>query len=183
MFSDEFFMFYLSAAIIVITVPSIIGASVFTIVKAYKTEDYIKMKCMILTLLCMTIAAVSWLLNMGWLRFVMTYTLIPFVHAIIFFLANLFSAKYMQKSKKLKAIFIMFCITYLLSYLLLADGGDIGEMYVFFGLIHNNKIFYICNYLSGIAVFVHIVLLILQITEIAKIKKCERPKNKAVFLK
>ena len=46
MFSDEFFMFYLSAAIIVITVPSIIGASVFTIVKAYKTEDYIKMKCM-----------------------------------------------------------------------------------------------------------------------------------------
>ena len=177
MLLNGFFLYYLSAAIIVITVPSIIGASVFTIVKSYKAKNYTKMKCMILTLLCMTIAAGSWLLNMGWLRFVMTYALVPFVHAIIFFLANLFSAKYMQKSKKLKAIFIMFCITYLLSYLLLADGGDIGEMYVFFGLIHNNEISHICDYLSEIAVFVHIALLILQITEIAKIKKCEQAKN------
>ena len=57
------------------------------------------------------------------------------------------------------------------------DCGDIGEMYVFFGLIHNNEISHICDYLSEIAFFVHIVLLILQITEIAKIKKCEQAKN------
>ncbi len=57
MLLNGFFLYYLSAAIIVITVPSIIGASVFTIVKSYKAKNYTKMKCMILTLLCMTIAA------------------------------------------------------------------------------------------------------------------------------
>lgn len=164
-------LLYLLIAIIIIAVLVIVGGTIITIIKSYKQGIHSKWKAILITLLCIAIAAVSWIFNMGWLRFIMTFLLIPFIHAIIFFLVNLFSLKYIQKSKKLRNFYIMFCITYLLFYLLLPDAGDIGEMYVFFGLIQSNMFSYICNLISSVAIWGHIVILILQITEIIKIRK------------
>ncbi len=161
-------LLYLLIAIIVIAVLVIVIGTIITIIKSYRQGEH---KAVLVTLLCIAVAAVSWIFNMGWIRFIMTLLLIPFIHAVIFFLVNIFSAKYMQKSKKSRNIFIMFCVTYLLFYLLLPDIADIGEMYVFLGLIHNNTFSYICYSISLVAILVHIGLLILQITEIVKIRK------------
>lgn len=137
-------------------------------------ENRYKQKNILVSLLCIAVAAASWIFNMGWLRFFMTFLLIPFIHAIVFFLTNLFSANYIQKSKKSKDIYIAFCATYLLFNLLLPDGSDTGEMYVLFGLVHSDAISYICSVISLIAIAGHIVCLISQIIEIAKMRKTAR---------
>ena len=136
-------LLYLLIGVIIIAVLVIVCGTIIAIIKACKKGEHNKRKDILLTLLCIAIAAASWIFNMGWIRFIMTFLLIPFIHAIVFFLVNLFSSKYIQKSKKSRNIYIMLCITYLLFYLLLPDGGDVGEMYVFFGLIHNNILSYI----------------------------------------
>lgn len=164
-------LLYLFPAIIVIAILAILGGIIIAIIKSFKKGDHSKQKSILVTLLCITIAAISWIFNMGWVRFIMTFLFIPFIHAIIFFLVNLFSSKYIQKSKTSRNIYIMLCITYLLFYLLLPDGGDVGELYVFFGLIHNSIVSYICNLISSVAILGHIVLLILQIIENVKMKK------------
>ncbi len=164
-------LLYLLIAIIIIAVLVIVGGTIIAIVKSYKQDNNSKLNAILASLLCIVIAGSSWVLNMGWIRFIMTLMLIPFIHAIIFFLINLFTAGYIHKSKKLRNINIFFCLTYLLFYILLPDGGDVGEMYVFFGLIHSNLFSNICNAISSCALLGHIVLLILQIVEVIKIKK------------
>jgi hypothetical protein len=54
----------------------------------------------------------------------------------------------------------------LLGYLSLPDGGDVGPMYVFFGLIHNDIVANISYIISSISFIGNIVLFILQIVEI-----------------
>lgn len=134
-------------------------------------ETRYKQKNILVSLLCIAVVATSWIFNMGWLRFFMTFLLVPFIHAIIFFLTNLFSADRIQKSKKSKNIYIAFCITYLLFNLLLPDGGDTGEMYVLFGLVHSDAISYVCGVISAIAIAGHIVCLISQIIKNSKMRK------------
>ncbi len=163
-------LLYLLIAIIIIAVLVIVGGTIIAIVKSYK-QDNSKLNAILASLLCIVIAGSSWVLNMGWIRFIMTFMLIPFIHAIIFFLINLFTAGYIHKSKKLRNINIFSCLTYLLFYILLPDGGDVGETYVFFGLVHSNLFSNICNAISGCALLGHIVLLILQIVEVIKVKK------------
>lgn len=164
-------LLYSLIAIIIIAVLVIVGGTIIAIVKSYKQGNHGKRNAILASLLCIVIAGSSWVLNMGWIRFIMTFMLIPFIHAIIFFLINLFTAGYIHKSKKLRNFNIFFCLTYLLFYILLPDGGDTGEIYVFFGLIHNNLFSSICNKISDSAILGHIVLLILQIVEVMKIKK------------
>ena len=63
----------------------IIGGSIWGILKGRKNNSS-NIKTMIyITLLAIFIATVSWVLNMGWIRFIMTFLLMPFIHAIIFF--------------------------------------------------------------------------------------------------
>ena len=164
-------LLYALIAIIIIAVLVIVGGTIIAIIKSYKQGNHSKRNAILASLLCIVVAGFSWVLNMGWIRFIMTFMLIPFIHAIIFFLINFFTAGYIHKSKKLRNINIFFCLTYLLFYILLPDGGDVGETYVFFGLIHSNLFSNICNAISSLAVFVHIVLFILQIIEIVKVKK------------
>lgn len=142
-----------------------------SVMKAKKNGEYIEVKMISLTILFMVISGTSWILNMGWIRFIFTFLLVPFVHAIIFFMINLRTAKYITKSRKLKLLSIIFCATYLLSYILLPDGGDVGGLYVFYGLIHSNLIAYICECICAFAIITHIVVFVLQIIEMSKIKR------------
>lgn len=164
-------LLYSLIAITIIAGLVIVGGTIIAIVKSYKQGNHSKRNAILTSLLCVVVAGFSWIFNMGWIRFIMTFMLIPFIHAIIFFLINLFTACYIHKSKKLRNINISFCLTYLLFYILLPDGGDVGEMYVFFGLIHSNLFSSICNTISSLVVLAHIVLFILQIIEIVKTKK------------
>lgn len=147
---------------IIILVKSIISS---------KKGDSLKLKYTLISILCVIIAIVSWVLNMGWLRFIMTFLAVPIIHTIAFMIINSFTLSYVDKSAKLKRYIILSYITYLLGYILLPDGGDVGTMYVFFGLIHNNIVAGISYFLSSISFIGNIVILILQIIERTKIKK------------
>lgn len=164
-------LLYLLIAIILIAVAVTVGGTITACIKSQKKREYSTLKIVLTTILCIAIAAVSWVFNMGWIRFIMTILLIPFIHAIIFFLVNFFSSKYIQISKKAKNIYTVLCITYLVFYLLLPDGGDTDELYVFFGLIHSNVFAYICRFISSWAGLGHIALLILQTIEIINMRK------------
>ena len=170
--SDLLLYLLLSVGIIVmLVIIGTIGISIRMFVKSNKEGKSNIKKSIIITILHLALVGVSWVLNFGWLRFFGSILLIPFVHGVIFFWVNLFTWIYIDRSKKLKIMNLLFCTTYLLSYLLLPDGGDSGGMYVFFGLVQNDLIVSICAVISNLASTGHIVLLILQIIELIKIKK------------
>lgn len=155
----------------VVAIVVIIGGTILGIVKARKNNSFNSKKVIFRTVGSITIVAISWILNFGWLRFFMTFLLVPVIHGIIFFLANVFFAKYIEQSSKMSKFNLLFFITYLISYLLLPDGGDIGEMYFFFGLIHNDAFSIVANFISSVAGTAHIILFVLQIVEMSRIKK------------
>lgn len=145
--------------------------AIWTFSKAKKRNAPNAKKAALFSLFCMLLAAASWVLNMGWIRFSMTILFIPFLHAIVFSVTNLFAASYVDESRRMRLLNILFCITYLLSYLFFPDRGDIGGLYFFFSLIRNNTLASIAMRITYIAFFAHVALLILQIIQIVKIKK------------
>lgn len=159
----------------------IFGIIVFGLIKTVQFlksgKFYKKRKTMLTSAAIILIVAVSWVLNMGWIRFMMTILFIPVIHSVIFFFVNLCSAQYFDKSGKLKILNFLFVFTFLLFYILMPDGGDVGEMYFFFGLIHSDMLSYIANCISVIAAVGHIVLFVMQIAEIKRIRKAT-PENK-----
>lgn len=142
-----------------------------SIISTKKDGNNSKLKYTLISILFVIIAIVSWILNMGWIRFIMTFLAVPIIHTIAFMIINSFSLSYIDKSVKLKRYIDLSYITYLLGYLLLPDGGDVGPMYVFFGLIHNDVVANISYSISSIVFIGNIVLLILQISERKKIKR------------
>ena len=76
---------------------SIIGLIVFGIIKSIqflrKNSFYGKTKMAILSIILILIVAVSWVINMGWFRFVMTILFVPFMHSIAFFFNELIFGK------------------------------------------------------------------------------------------
>ncbi len=154
-----------------------IGLTIWLFLKAKRIahDRKISMKIPVLvSLVVILVAAVSWILNFGWFRVFLTIWMIPLIHAVIFFITNLFAVCYTDKSKTLKLLNRLFILTYILAYVFFPDGGDIGEAYFFFGLIHNDKLSYIAYAVSHIIFLAHIVLLILQIIQMVKIRKADR---------
>jgi len=161
----------------VLAIVVIVGGIIWSIIKIRKNNSSKFKKVTIMTFASILIAAVSWVLNMGWVRFFMTILLIPVVHGIVFLLANLFFAKYIEQSPKMAKLNILFIATYLIAYLFLPDGADVGGMYFFFGLIHNDTLSTIAGSLSGIAVIGHIALFVIQMIEVFTIKKKQKSKQ------
>lgn len=60
-------LLYLLIGIIIIAVLVIVGGTILAIIKAYRKGEHSKRKCIFLTLLCIAIAATSWIFNMGWM--------------------------------------------------------------------------------------------------------------------
>ena len=56
-------------------------------------------------------------------------------------------------------------------YAFFPDGGDVGSVYVFFGLINNSSAVHILGVLSTVSLIVYIIFTILQIIENGKVKK------------
>lgn len=136
-----------------------------------------KKKILWLSALCILIVAISWITNMGWIRFFLTFLMVPVIHALVFFWTNYFSAKYCEIVPNLKKLTWFFMLTYLLPYLLTPDGGDIGGIYFFFGLVKNDTLANIANYIAGIALSFHIALFVVMIMEIRKGKKAKNTVN------
>ena len=134
---------------------------------------------------CIVIAAVSWILNMGWYRVVFTWLAIPIIHPIIFKIVNIRFAKLVKltgSTLKTKFLSVLSCATYLLAYLLLPDGGDIGSAYMFFALIHSNKVeiflpIAILFFLANIAVMIIQFANTKQLQDTIKVESKEQLEN------
>ncbi len=159
---------------VLVNVIVIVGGVVWAICKALKMNDKKGLRAVIFSILCILVAACSWIFNFGWLRFILTFMLVPFIHAIIFFITNTCASKYIDRSKKMKVYVWLFYITYLCAYVTLPDGADIGPTYMFFGLIKSDSASSIGFLVAYISCMIHIIAFILQSVQILKLKKKEK---------
>lgn len=121
-----------------------------------------KIKINLFSILFIAVMLASLLLNLGWLRLVLTYTLFPVIHSVIFFLGNNFSAKYIAENEAVKYITISSYATFLLPHILMPDTADIGEAYMFFHIIESSAIAGVCTKLGLLIFAVHIALVFTQ---------------------
>lgn len=160
-----------------VSVFTVIGGLIWAFVRLKKNCSPHAKKTVVFTLLSIVVAAASWILNFGWMRFFMTLLALPFLHGVGYFLANMFFAKYVDQSPEISKMNFWFIATYLLAYLFFPDGGDIGEAYFFFGLIQSDALFSIAYYVSVLAMIGHVVLFVMQIDRIRKIKNTTEAQN------
>ncbi len=153
----------------------VLGGAIWGVVRAIKKGSKYRAFLIVLSLLCILIAAASWIFNMGWYRFILTFLLAPFIHAIIFFIVNFFMAPAAERSRSVKILNLFFCLTYLAMYLLFPDGGDHGPMYFFFGLVRNDVLSAVAMGVAFLAFAAHIALLVALITEGVRSKKKPDP--------
>ena len=112
--------------------------------------------------LSVLIMLASWLMNMGWMRVLGTWLLLPLHHSALFIAANLVSARHYGDDAEVSELMVWSHITFLLPYILLPDGGDIGPMYFCFGLVRNDTAALIAFIAAVIVFIVHIVIIVDQ---------------------
>ena len=120
--------------------------------------------------LCVLVSGVAWILNMGWFRVFLTWVPLPLAHVGFFVWLNFKAAANVSQFGSLKKYIILSCVTYLLPYLTFPDGGDVGGMYFFFGLIRNDIAADIMMYITFAVLILSIVVLILEYIELKKSK-------------
>ncbi len=125
----------------------------------------------IMMILCLVIMGASWILNMGWVRMLLTWLAFPIIHAVVFAIINGKAISKLVYSAKLKIYTLISYATYVLAYVFFPDGGDEGTMYVFFGLIHNNTVAFIAGIFSVLCFAIYIIFTTDQLKEMSRIKK------------
>lgn len=158
------FSFGTIIAIVLVSIFDLLGiAALFLLARAFwkkiKDLDAATKKLSLLTVICVAVVILSWIFNMGWIRFALVFIPLPFVHTLAFLIINTKAAKKIPEFPKLKKMLMYSCLTYVLTYLLLPDGGDVGGMYMFFGLIKNDAIVSVAFYLASAAAVASIALL------------------------
>jgi hypothetical protein len=164
--SDIIFVWLLYALPVISMIISI-AVLVKSIIHKRKTGVSIKLKCNIISIVCTVVVAASYILNIGWLRVIGIWLGIPFIHSSIFVLSNSLAADYFVFLKK---NIILSYITYFLGYALLPDFTDTGT-HVFFGLIHNDMIIFVCGVVAQIAFVANIICIVNQFIRRSSIKK------------
>ena len=138
--------------------------------KTDKSDKSFQKGLRVITVASVIIALVSWIFNLGWYRVFLTWIPIPFAYTIAFLIINFKVIKRALEFTHLRKYILLSNATYLLSYLLFPDGGDIGGMYVFFGLIKNSIVAGIAMYAALILFVATVVILIL---ECIALKECK----------
>ncbi len=143
-------------------------------IKIKKLEHPKIFKYYFLMIAAIIIMAASWILNIGWLRFILTIFALPVIHTVLFAIIN---GKAMQKillSKKIRIYTLLSLLTYIGIYVFLPDGGDVGTLYVFFGILHSGFAAVIAAVICQPIFIAHIIVSILQIVELNNLKKKEK---------
>lgn len=128
-----------------------------------------KIKMVLLSLLSIFIVGISWLMNFGFIRFLLMFLPVP--HAMLVFAIGIMATVY-SSYKKIRLYNILFCLTYILCNVSFPDSGA-SSNFVFFGLFENDLILKLGGAISVIALVAHIVFLILQIVEIIRANRKE----------
>ena len=135
-------------------------------IKAKKRADHAAIRWYAMTVMCIVLMIPSWILNMGWIRMVLTWLLLPVIHSFVFICINFKLANGLSTFKGYKKFLNLSCITYLLTYFLLPDVGDVGGAYMFFTLIKIEDSTVIIEWIALIVLIIHLVVLSLATTEI-----------------
>lgn len=142
----------------------IVTALVIAIVWLSKKLEFKSAKVAVLSLACFAVSVASIILNMGWMRFIMIFSLIPIVYPIAFWYCNMLAAKHKSDIPKVAVTNVLFIITYLIFWVFLPDGGDYGPQYFMFGKIADDNLSLIAWMISAIAGATHIALFFIQNT-------------------
>ena len=106
------------------------------------------------------VAVAAYVLNMGWWRVFILFTATPIVLALLHLIVGLMVYWLRVRSTAFHAL----CITHPLAYMLLYDFGDIGDPYLFFGLIELDEtqhwIGEVLAYMAGLSLVLSGLLLI-----------------------
>ena len=135
-------------------------------IKAKRNKNGAVVKWYAISVLCVGLMIPSWIFNMGWIRMVLTLLLVPVIHSFVFIYINFKLANGLSAFGKYKKFLNLSCITYLLTYFLLPDVGDVGGAYMFFTLIEINDATVIIEWIALIVLIIHLVVLSLATTEI-----------------
>ena len=147
---------------------------ILCVLKIKNTRLENKKATLLISLCCVLVAAVSWVLNIGWLRFAMTLLLVPFIHAALFVTVNVVAANYGEVSPKLKIANILFIVTYLVAYILYPDvANSEGVYYFFFGIIKNPAANTFVQKIADCAVILHVVLFVVQLVFVGLAKSTD----------
>ena len=124
----------------------------------------------VMMILCHLIAAAAWIFNIGWIRLILIFLAVPFIHSALFTVVNTLALPHLIHSVRLAVYTLITDITYVLMYAFLPDIGDADAGHVFFGLIYDYGIdeFWV---LSAVCLIVYIVFTVLQIIETVQTKK------------
>lgn len=163
--------FVLLIIVATVLLSATVGLMISMILKVKKGVLCSRIWICLTTVLSMLLVALSWVLNFGWIRFFLTLLLFPLIHGIAFLVSNIVFSKYANRSHKMVKLNLLYIASYLISYIFMPDGGDIGGLYFFFGLIHNDVLSYIAAFISYLAFIGQILFFVLQIDKIRMIKK------------
>ena len=104
------------------------------------------------------LAATSYFFTLGWFRIILIFVPIPLVFTVLYIWFSFSAISILQKSKKVKKLFIASSITYILSFIFLPDFADSGEMGVM-GQPINSVVFDFCITLAIILFIISVVLI------------------------
>lgn len=119
------------------------------------------------------ISAAAFILNMGWIRVALVFSLIGPAQAVFFLFSSFYSSAFATRSRTILTFTIINYIAYPAIYLLLPDGGDIGGAYMFFALIKSDMALEIGSLLAPLFFIVSLVSGIVQTVTSHKLKKAE----------
>ena len=150
-----------------------IGALIFLIIitKKFRRQGAVAdKKWLIGTIVCVIIAAISFIMNPGWIRVVLLWLGVPWIHISAFLFVGILASYKIRYSKAIKIISILSCLTYLFANFLLPDGGDYEGPYMFFTIIRNDFLVTIGGVISTTLFCANIALMIVNIILVAKCK-------------
>ncbi len=123
------------------------------------------------TLFCFASVLLSGFFNIGWIRFILIVSGIALVHPIALIVIIHTALKFVDWSASIKVLIVSAYITYVLGYFLLPDGGDIGPVYMFFGLIRTDVVVNLAFLLSPCLLIANAVILIALVVTRFKLGK------------
>ena len=161
--------------IIGLAVPALVAGFLSLVVifiknKKNNIEFSDRFKYSAMSYLCILVAFVNCLVNMGDIR---SMLIVPiFIHSLMFFGITCFASGYIANSESLEKSVAMGVVMYLFTHLLMPDfSKDVADTYyLFFKTIYSDRTATVCLTIAVLAFIVNIIMLIRQLYLAIKIR-------------
>lgn len=170
---------YLIGMLIVLSL-AIIAGIVFIIIKAIKAKSTGSRMVLLSIFPALVIQALSWIFNIGWMRFGLTFSGYPFIHAVLFIIASIIASPCWDKSKKIRVMNVLFFVSYIMTYIFLPDVSDDGTWYFLFFSVRSNWLSLIAGVIASVSATGNFVLFILQLVGIRELKSEESRRARVI---